>query len=64
MDPWYSVKERLPEDEVWVRCKTKDGRTFRGFYCGRVHRACWFAPDHKHPGNLRAVYGVTHWRPK
>lgn len=63
MDAWVSVKERLPEDEVWVRCKTKD-RTFLGFYCGKLHGSCWFAPDHQHPGNVRVVYGVTHWRPK
>ena len=63
MDAWVSVKERLPEDEVWVRCKVQ-GKSFLGFYCGRVHPTCWFAPDHQHPGNLRVVYGVTHWRPK
>ena len=64
MGTWVSVKAQLPEDEVWVRCKTKDGRSFLGFYCGRVHSSCWFAVDRQHPGNLRVVNGITHWRPK
>lgn len=61
---WTSVKEQLPEDEKWVRCRTKDGHTFRGFYCGRLHGSCWFRPDWDNPGHLRVVYGVTHWRRK
>lgn len=61
---WISVKDRLPEDEVWVRCKVPGSKPFLGFYCGRLHGSCWFRADYQHPGNVRTVYGVTHWRPK
>lgn len=58
---WVSVKDRLPEDDVWVRCKTREGKIIRAMYCGKLHSTCWFTRNWEQPGALRTVYGITHW---
>lgn len=59
MATWYSPREKLPEDDVPVRCKDRKGRIWIGAYCGRVHKDFWYplyAPN-------RLCQKPAYWQP-
>lgn len=58
MNDWISVKDKLPYAEMMVKCLDRYGDTFRGFYCPRIHRHCWFTDKLK-----ACKHTPTHWKP-
>ena len=56
MPNWIPTRDRLPPDEVLVRCRDANGNKFEAFYCSRVHSTCWFR-------NGRVCHPPTHWKP-